>query len=209
MLKYYWFRLADVGVPLATAFLTCFWIERLVRERSRLALPALAIAVALPAWHLVEVSAARWQDATPPADAKMLDPAAWREACQWVRNNTPAEAMFLVPRGSQSLSWYAHRRSVVAWKDVPQDAATLVIWRDRFFDVQWHYDSENGDENGEYVPYGSLALQGTSRIRELAAKYRFDFVITREYPPLGLPVAHANAWYTVYAVSPAAEDPLK
>ncbi|MCH7752624.1 MAG: hypothetical protein IH898_10780, partial [Planctomycetes bacterium] len=203
LLKYYWFRLADVGVPLAAAFLTCFWIERLVRERSRLALPALAIAVALPAWHLAEVSTARWQDATPPADAKMLDPAAWREACQWVRNNTPAEAMFLVPRGSQSLSWYAHRRNVVAWKDVPQDAATLVTWRDRYFDVFWHYD-----ENGEHVPYGSLALQGTSRIRELAAKYGVDFVITREYPPLGLPVAHANAWYTVYAVS-AAEDSLK
>ncbi len=93
---------------------------------------------------------------------------------------------------------------MVAWKDVPQDAATLVIWRDRNFDVFWHYD-----ENGEYVPYGSLALQGTSRIRELAAKYSVDFVITREYPPLGLPVAHANAWYTVYAVSPAAEDSLK
>jgi hypothetical protein len=103
---------------------------------------------------------------------------------------------------------------VVAWKDVPQDAATLVTWRDRYFDVHWHYDSENGDsengdENGEYVSYGSLALQGTSRIRELAEKYRVDFVITREYPPLGLPVAHTNASYTVYAVSPAAEDSLK
>ncbi|MCH8840928.1 MAG: hypothetical protein IH831_09715 [Planctomycetes bacterium] len=204
LLKYYWFRLADVGVPLAAAFLTCFWIERLVRERSRLALPALAIAVALPAWHLVGASAARWQDATPPADAKMLDPAAWREACQWVRNNTPAEAMFLVPRVSQSFSWYAHRRNVVTWKDVPQDAATIVTWRDRYFGAFWHYD-----EFGVYVPYGSLAQQGTSRIRELAAKYGVDFVITREYPPLGLPVAHANAWYTVYAVSPAAEDSLK
>ena len=204
LLKYYWFRLADVGVPLAAAFLTCFWIERLVRERSRLALPALAIAVALPTWHLVGASAARWQDATPPADAKMLDPAAWREACQWVRNNTPAEAMFLVPRVSQSFSWYAHRRNVVTWKDVPQDAATLVTWRDRYFDVFWHYD-----ESGEYVSYGSLAQQGTSRIRELAVKYGVDFVITREYPPLGLPVAHANAWYTVYAVSPAAEDSLQ
>ena len=93
---------------------------------------------------------------------------------------------------------------MINWKDVPQDAATLITWQDRYFDVFWYYD-----ESGKYVPYGSLALQGTSRIRELAAKYRFDFVITREYPPLGLPVAHANASYTVYAARPAAEDSLK
>ena len=204
LLKYYWFRLADVGVPLAAVFLTCYWIDRLVRERSKLALPVLAIVVALPVWHLVGASAARWQDATPPADAKMLDPAAWRETCQWVRKNTPAEAMFLVPRAAQSFSWYAHRRNVVTWKDVPQDAATLITWRDRYFDVYWHYD-----EFGEHVPYGSLAWQGTARIRELATKYDVDFVITREYPPLSLPVAHSNAWYTVYAMSPAAEDKLK
>jgi hypothetical protein len=204
VLKYYWFRLADVAVPLAAVFLTCYWIDRLTRERSKLALPALALVVALPVWHLVGTSAARWQDTTPPADAKMRDPVAWRETCQWVRENTPDEAVFLAPRSAQSFSWYTLRRNVVSWKDVPQDAATLIIWRDRFFDVYWHHD-----EFGEYVPYGSLAWQGTSRIRELAAKYDADFVITREYPPLGLPVVYGNAWYTVYAVSPASEESLK
>jgi hypothetical protein len=112
--------------------------------------------------------------------------------------------VFLVPRPAQSFTWYTSRRDVVAWKDVPQDAATLIAWRDRFFDIHWHHD-----ELGEYVPYGSLAWQGTSRIRELAAKYDFDYVITREYPPLGLPVVFSNAWYTVYAVSPVEEDSRK
>lgn len=204
LLKYYWFRLADVAVPVATAFLICYWIEGLARAGSKLALPALVIAVALPTSYLANTSLARWQDGTPPADKKMFDPAAWREACEWVRDNTPAEAMFLVPRGSQSLSWYADRKHVVTWKDLPQDAASIITWRDRYFDVYLHED-----EFGEYVPYRSLAWQGTQRIRELVTEYDVDFVITRDYPPLGFPVAHANDWYTVYATSPAAEDFLK
>jgi hypothetical protein len=204
LLKYYWFRLADVAVPVAAVFLICFWIERLVRERSRLVIPAAMIAVALPIFHLVGTSATRWQDATPPADAKMIDPAAWLDTCQWVREHTPVDAMFLVPRAAQSFTWYTDRRNVVTWKDVPQDAATLITWRDRYFDVYWH-----NDEFGEHVPYGSLAWQGTPRIRELAAKYDVDFVITREYPPLGLPVAYGNASYTVYGVMPTAGETPK
>ena len=204
LLKYYWFRLADVAVPLAAVFLVCYWIDRLRSEQSKLALPALVVAVALPVWHLVDTSMARWQDATPPADAKMRDPAAWQETCQWVRENTPEEALLLVPRSAQSFTWYTSRRNVVAWKDMPQDATSLITWRDRVFDIYWHYD-----ELGEYRAYRSLARQGTSRIRELAAKYDFDYVITREYPPLGLPVVFGNACYTVYAVSPAAEDSRK
>jgi len=204
LLKYYWFRLADVAVPVAAVFLICYWIERLARERSRLLVPAVMIAVALPIYHLVGTSAARWRDTTPPADAKMIDPAAWLETCQWVRERTPVDAMFLVPRAAQSFTWNTGRKNVVTWKDVPQDAATLITWRDRYFDVYWH-----NDEFGEYVPYGSLAWQGTAQVRELAAKYGVDYVITREFPPLGLPVAYGNASYTVYRVSREAEDTLE
>jgi hypothetical protein len=204
LLRFYWFRLADVAVPMAAAFLVCYWIERLLRDESRYAPLALSIALALAGWHLASTTLDRWQDPTPPADRKLAAPAAWRETCEWIRDHTPADAICLVPRASQSLSWYANRKSLVTWKDVPQDAASIVAWRDRYFDVFWH-----DDEFGEHVPYDSLAEQGTSRIRELAAKYGVDFVVTREYPPLGFPIAYANAWYAVYAVSPAAQESLK
>ncbi len=199
LLKYYWFRLADVAVPLAVAMLVCLWLERLVAERRRWAPQALAIAMLLPTLHLVQISATRFQDSTPPADGKMVSPAAWRDACQWVRDNTSPDAVLLVPRLSQSLSWYAERRSVVNWKDVPQDATTLLTWRDRYYDVYWHVDEEN-----LYVPYRSLADQGTARIRKLAKQYGADFLITREYPPLQIPAVYSNAWYTVYDLSPEA-----
>lgn len=204
LLRYYWFRLADVAVPMAAAILVCYWIERLLRDESRLAPLALSIALALSGWHLASTSVDRWQDSTPPGDENLAAPAAWREACEWVRDHSPVDALCLVPRASQSFSWYSNRKNVVTWKDVPQDAASIVAWRDQERDVFWHYD-----EFGEFVPYGSLAEQGTSRIRELVAKYGVDFVVTREYPPLGFPIAYANAWYAVYAVSPAAQESLK
>ena len=43
--------------------------------------------------------------------------------------------MFLTPRHQQSFKWYAHRAEVVNWKDVPQDAAALTLWQQRFDDV--------------------------------------------------------------------------
>ena len=144
------------------------------------------------------------RDPTPPADQKLASASGWLDVCNWIREHTSQEALFLAPRRAQSLSWNAERKSLVNWKDVPQDAASLITWRDRYFDVYWHFD-----EYGDYVLYRSLAWQGAARIRALAEKYGVDYVITREYPPLQLPIAYGNAWYTIYAVSPAAEEPCR
>lgn len=204
VLKYYWFRLADIAVPTAAAVLVCYWVERLWRESSKFAPAALALALLCGTWHLADVTAARWSNPTPPADNSLAAPAAWREACEWVRDNTPSGSLCLVPRSSQTLSWYGSRKSLVTWKDVPQDAAGILMWRDRYQDVFLHVD-----EFGELVPYASLADQGDDRIRTLAAKYHVDYVITDEYPPLHFPVVYANPWYKVYAVSPTAETSLE
>jgi len=113
-----------------------------------------------------------------------------------VREQTPTDALFLGPRYAQSFKWYADRSDLVTWKDVPQSADALLVWKERFFDVHWHFD-----EAGEYVAYRSLASQGTDRIRQLAKKYPFDYVLTDEYPPLLLPVVYTNESYTIYSTN--------
>ena len=102
-------------------------------------------------------------------------------------------ALFLVPRNAQSFKWYAGRSDLVTWKDVPQNARDLIVWRDRLEDVYQPKD----DEGGKRVAVRSLASLGTTRTRELAEKYGIDYVLTREYPPLLLPVAYSNDTYTI------------
>ena len=201
LLKYYWFRLADVGVALAASLIVCYWMEELFARQAKLAPLALAVVLLIPAWHLQSLSTARWNYPVAPADNKLSGVAAWQEVCQWAKQNTPPESLFLVPRMSQSLSWYAERSSLVTWKDVPQDAASLIDWHERYRDV-FLYE----DPNGDLVPYASLGAQGTQRIGQLADQYGIDYVITQEYPPLDFPQVMSNAWYTVYQVSPEKQD---
>jgi len=197
ILKYYVFRLADIGVPLATCLGVGWLTGRLIEGRSPWGLVLLLLAVSLPTLHLLNLSYARTQNPCPPADSRIRDVAAFREACTWVREQTRADALFLGPRYAQSFKWYAERSDVVTWKDVPQSADALLVWKQRYFSIHWHFN-----EAGEYVAYPSLASQGTARIRRLATKYHFNYVLTDEYPPLLLPVVFANDSYTIYSMDP-------
>jgi len=197
LLKYYWFRLADIAVPLAVALAVGWLVSVLLERRPRGAAVLLFVTISFPVWTMLDSSFERYQNPVPPADRKMKDHAAWKEACLWARKNTPSDAMFLVPRGSQSFEWYAHRRGLVTWKDVPQDAASLISWRDRYFDV---FARTNGKDQRR--SFTSLADQGADRIGQLAQKYQTDYVITKEYPPLLLPTVYSNSAYRIYATAP-------
>jgi hypothetical protein len=55
----------------------------------------------------------------------------WRAVCRWIAEHTPPDAVFITPREQQTFKWYAGRAEVVNFKDVPQDAASLLEWKRR------------------------------------------------------------------------------
>ncbi|QDT13142.1 DUF6798 domain-containing protein [Stieleria marina] len=59
----------------------------------------------------------------------------WLAVCDWVRESTAKDEVLLTPRHQQSFKWYAERAEIVNWKDVPQDAESLLEWDHRFADV--------------------------------------------------------------------------
>jgi len=68
----------------------------------------------------------------------------WKKACRWIDENVPTEAVFITPVAQQTFKWYAGRTEVVCWKDVPQDAASMIQWRQRVVelcDPQRRYDT--------------------------------------------------------------------
>ncbi|MBP89518.1 MAG: hypothetical protein CMJ64_22885 [Planctomycetaceae bacterium] len=215
LLRYYWFRLSDVMLPLATAFLIAQAIERQRIEGPGLAAAALSASVVLVTLNVADVYLRRAYDPTPIAivraklgetNDRQQQYRDWRNTCEWIREETPQDAVFLTPQNQQTFKWYAERAEVVCWKDVPQNANALVEWRDRLAavfprPVRW---------------YG-LAAHTPENLLELSGRYNFRYVvIDRTLSQRGLPFrrvyptrSQLDSVYEVYRLPTAAPPSLK
>jgi hypothetical protein len=211
VLRYYWFRQADIAVPLAVALAGTQLVEALLSHRKWQATAAALIPLIACGWFLATTTLKRVRDPKPPALARMVRYQDWQDACAWVRSNTPADARFLIPRAGHSFKWYASRADVASYKDVPQDAASVVEWRRRGRDLFPMVEGVDGEE----MMLGSPDQWGTKRARALAKEYGASHILARTYPPLDLPIvyprghASADSYYTVYETgeSPATSSP--
>lgn len=191
ILRYYWFRQADVVVPLAVALAAVSLALSLARRGLRWGGAAIAAIALWSGVELLLIAADRWQSPIPPADVRISGDsperfAAWRDACQWVNDHAPADAVFLIPRSGQSFKWYAGRADAANWKDVPQDAAGVVQWRARCEQL-----FPKSQRFGKPTTLDSPEKLGAERLRELADEYGATHVLAAAYPPLDLPVAYA------------------
>lgn len=224
LLRYYWFRLSDSLVPIATALSAVVLIDWL-RFKCSLLAPYLQVAALLVAalnladayywrgrqWVPPAVLQPRptedewpatWFSRSPPRDNPVKMYAwfrDWQAVCGWVKEHTPPTAVFLTPREQQTFKWYAQRAEVVNWKDVPQDAHGLVEWQQRIRDT-YPGDKEHHRHD--------LAAFTDQQLIQLAHQYGAKFIVLdstrsgrhlpfrRLYPSWSEP----NASFEVYAV---------
>jgi hypothetical protein len=195
LLRYYWYRLSDFAVPAAAALAATALILNAVELRKSWGTWALLAAVLYPGWYLTGVARQRFLYPVPPADLKMADFEAWTAACEWVAENTSAHSLFLTPRLNHSFKWRTGRREVVNRKDIPQDAQGILEWNRRIKDI-YYYEGPAGLVG----PIDSLGQLGAERVRELARKYRAEFVLSDRTQLLDLPRAYWNEEYVVYRI---------
>ncbi|MEO1498582.1 MAG: DUF6798 domain-containing protein [Planctomycetota bacterium] len=211
ILKYYWFRLSDIAAPLAGAMILMAGVGAGLASasggRRAASLGARIGLIGVCAWGVGGHVVSRLDGAFAPADRKTPEPARWAEACTWIRDNLPADALLLTPRLGSSFKWRAERAEVVTWKDVPQDARSMVEWRRRYRDVFLIGVWKSGKPR--WTP--SLASLGAERLRELGAAYGATHVLSGT--PRGdvpgktrasLPVVRRFGPYTLYALPPPA-----
>lgn len=210
LLRFYWFRLSDAVVPLGAALgMAATIIGWRESSRARLGTALLAAALVLSSVFFVTHFLRQARDPRPPAvkqirPARLLEPHErrlvyedWVRLGQWIHDNTPSTAVFVTPRAQQTFHWYAQRAEVACWKDVPQDAESMVAWWER---MRTLYPPE--------VVQQGLVAHGERRLRELAARYGAEYVIldrTVSRRPLGLEriyptPAHPNRFFEVYRV---------
>jgi Domain of unknown function (DUF6798) len=104
---------------IAAAFLICA-----APRRNELTIAAAALGVAL-------IGLCLWRGPYLGLFRTPEDDASYIAACDWIRDHTPADAVFLVPPSEQEFRLRAQRAIVVNFKGVPQLSSELPEWRDR------------------------------------------------------------------------------
>ncbi len=226
LLRLYWFRLADVAVLMGVALCGTSLIVggrgegRGTRGEGRGArgqdcsslAPGLSplaprpcfrwlvIVFLLTGFHLGNLALKRPLPRPPRADVwRVRNYADWRRACRWIARpeNIPPGTRFLTPRLAQTFKWYTGHSEVVTWKDIPQDARSIVRWWTRMQDIH-----ATGRQLGQRGPNRrwrrSLSELGSRRLNQLGRKYNADYVLTLSEPPLPLDIVYENDTYAVY-----------
>ena len=111
--------------------------------------------------------------------------------CDWVRQNTPADAAFLVPPNEQLFRFHARRAIVVNFKGVPQLSSELAEWRRRMesvLDLPLSNLPQRFDHAHDAIQSRYDQLPPT-HLRRVAGQYNARYVLTnRPTGGLGPPV---------------------
>ena len=183
LLRFYWFRLADFAIPAVVAIACCAvvgrWYQNSRQPSTRFACLALAgLLLVADAVAVME----NHQDIRPRADQRSLPEyddvqrteetyRNWRRVCQWVKTETPKDAVFITPAEQQTFKWYTGRSEVVSWKDIPQDAVNILEWQQRLNQL---YEPQRRYENG-------LMSYSDAQLKELGKYYGADYLIVPQH----------------------------
>ena len=228
LMRYYWFRLSDALLPVGVALGIVWWLAYWQQTRPVTGNWLLIVAMLLAAGNVADVGYWRSRQSlpgailqprpTPDSDAVWWlspRPAAnpdavtaeqwasdWKTVCAWIAENTPRDAKFITPREQQTFKWYAGRAEIANWKDVPQDAASLLEWRSR---INALYPSTRQHHRLDLAAFSDLELL------DLARRFGADYLVidhTRSARPVRLPqvflLAHeGRPSLAVYRVPPS------
>jgi len=129
--------------------------------------------------------------------------------CRWIKENTEPTAKFWIPRDGQTFKWHARRADVGVWKNIPQDAAAIVEWRQAMEDLfRFRFRNEEGDEEGAMMTDRLITTllnnKTEEQIIELRQRHGFDYILcaqAHEMPQHSiLELVYENDVYVLYRV---------
>jgi len=200
MLRFYWFRLADAMVPVGAALAIVGYLAELRLRKPALATAGLALAMCVGGGPLMWETYERAELGIPMGDRRLAPTprryADWLAVCDQA-SQMPPGTVFITPSGSQTFKWYAERPEVATWKEMPQDAASIVHWWSRLVDT-----------HGEPGHWQSLALRTPEELRTLGRAHGADFLLAPSHPRIDLFCVYRNNSFAIYALKPVIIQPF-
>ena len=219
LLRFYWFRTADVLVPFAAAFGTVAIGTVLGKRNGGMAKALIILTTLIVIWPVWDFQHSRYWDPRPRGNimalphAKLSEPYRQRgvtirierhflACCQWIRLHTPGDAVIITPVRQQTFKWNALRGEVVTRKDMPQDAAGLVKWYERqeaLYPIRKGRRGLGRLSNEEIasaaVIYNANYLLISQFSEEGRKRFDGDARFVKQFPPAG-----QYSYYAVYEV---------
>ncbi|MDO4586690.1 MAG: hypothetical protein Q4C95_05250 [Planctomycetia bacterium] len=114
----------------------------------------------------------------------------WMDVCRWVHQKTDPNAVFLVPRSCESFKWNANRAEIGNWKEIPQDASSIVQW---FQQMTLFYTVPGAPKETRWNQPLIVVLisKGLPEVQKECEKYQIGYIIA-ETPPYNL-ASHEKA----------------
>lgn len=125
----------------------------------------------------------------------------WQLLCNWIKEHTPEDTVFITPPYKEDFRLRAERAIVVDFKSFAFQEKDAQEWRERLFNLTSHiaYQKRGNRYQEMRLGYTSLSEQA---FMELAKKYRADFVVMEKPNHLEFPTVYENSSYILYRVSP-------
>ena len=201
LLRFYWFRLADVMVPMGVVLLAVDWLGRGQHDITK---GILLVLVCCTLTYGFWMSPRRYSPSFVQGLGRDLESAElekrwqdWRDVCRWIDGETPATASCLTPTISQTFCWYANRAEVAVWKNIPQDAQSIIAWDQTLEDIR---------QSGIYPRPNEVSPKPVIDPTELAEKHDFQYLIAMNRPTILWPQAYRNASFIIYRNPQAMTD---
>ena len=181
LLRYYWFRFSDFAIPLGLSLFAVRLFNALFDSPLRLQRIMAWFSAGLLLLASLTSIVQENSDLRAAADKTILPTYPdsplrtwqsyenWKKACNWIRKNTRSDSVFLTPVRQQTFKWYAHRAEFSSWKDMPQNADSLVEWRQRI----------NIQRGIEQLDGGMLSLNDT-QLEQLVSEYGVTHLLVEQ-----------------------------
>uniref|UniRef100_A0A7C2NUJ0 DUF6798 domain-containing protein n=1 Tax=Schlesneria paludicola TaxID=360056 RepID=A0A7C2NUJ0_9PLAN len=178
LLKFYPFRLADALLPMAVAWLATWTLSAgFVPRRGMVMLGVLVVAATL--WRGFRLAQAERYRASQEAG--------WLDACRWMREHAPRDAVVHTPHFRWTFKWYAERAEYATFKDCPQDVAGIVEWNRRLLLLTRRF--QEGFADGVYT---------WEELQALRAETGITHIVTDRLGPMDFPPVYQNGSFRVY-----------
>jgi hypothetical protein len=219
LLKYYWFRLADVMVPLlCLMFLglgiqyTMRWVQQRISVHQThlrfepvlcgLGWSVLTILLAFSAWQ-IKVPPLR-PDGPPLAllNAR-VDP-----MLKWISCHTPPQAVFLVDPLMWDFYVKARRAMFVSAKHMPCLNQDILEWFERMKLCNGGKQPEHRDFRALLQLHRNFYQLDPSALMDMAKRYGIDYYLGKTEHVLPFESVHSTEDYTLYRISLKTDSPL-